>query len=153
VIVVVVALVLGGLAYDCADAGTGGSADDGAFEAAAEDCAQDRAAGCSDGGSLAGAYATLIAAVVVMVGAVVVVVVAVAAVASLAHAVVVGAVVVLGWKHAGRQQEGSEKDRRSKLGHFRLDADFRRWGTPLPPCGVFWGEAFYFQRFAAGVWL
>jgi hypothetical protein len=134
VAVVVVALVLGGLAYYCADAGPGCSSDDGALEAAAEDCAQDCAAAGTNQGSFAGADAALVAAViVVVVGAAVVVVVVVASAAAVTHAVVIGVVsVVLRWENAGGEQERNEEDRFFKLGHFGLDADFGGGGTPPP---------------------
>ena len=58
-VVLVVAVVLGGLAYDRADARSGCSANDSAFETTAEDCPQDRAASPADEGSFAGADAAL----------------------------------------------------------------------------------------------
>jgi hypothetical protein len=39
--------------------------------------------------------------------------------------------VVLRWKNAGREQEGSEEDRLFKLGHLRFDAGFWWRGYPL----------------------
>ena len=134
-IAVVVAVILGGLAYDCAYAGPGCSADDRAFEAAAEDCAQDCTPAGTYQSSFARADAALVAAVIVVVVVItaVVVVVVVASMTAAAHAVVVGIVpVVLRWKDAGGKQEGGKQDRFSKLGHFLLDAEFGRRGTPSP---------------------
>jgi len=111
-VVVVVAVVLGGLAYYGSDAGTGCSADDGALQAAAEECAERGPAGYTDEGSLAGSDA-VIAAVIVVVRAVVVVVVA-ATLSAVAHAVVVGVVLVLilrGWKKRRRKEHRRDEDR------------------------------------------
>ena len=131
-VAVVIALVLGGLAYDRTNAGASGSADDGALEATAEDCSQDRSACSSNEGAFAGADPTL--SMVIVVGTVVIVVVAVSAVASVAHAVVVGVVVivvVLRGKKGSRQKERGDEERCSELAHLRLDAE-------LAIAGIFW---------------
>jgi Flp pilus assembly protein TadB len=152
-VVVVVALVLGGLTNDCADPGAGCSADQGSFEPAAEDCAEGRATGAANEGAFAGADATLAMIVVVIIMVVVVVVrvavvVVVPAACAVTHAVVVGAVVVVvvlrgGGKDTGREQERSKENRFSELVHPRLDAGWRlREIFRNPYFSVFCGKVF-----------
>lgn len=115
VVIVVVAFVLRSLAYYCADAGSGRSADEGALHAAAKQRTKGRAAGSADEGSFTWADAALTMIVVVLVVIVVTrvaVVVVVATASAIAHTVIVGTVVVVvvlrgHWNHAGRDQERS----------------------------------------------
>lgn len=118
--VAVAAVVLIGLAYDCSDAGTGCSADDGSLEAAAEDCAEEGSAAGTDDGALAGSDTALIAAVAV-VAPVVMAVVVVASAAPVAYAVIEVVVVVLRAhrQKAGDKEEWGDEDRFSYLGHSR----------------------------------
>jgi hypothetical protein len=126
-VVIVIAVVLGGLANDCAYAGPGCSSDDCALEAAAKDSAEDRPAGTADKRAFARTNAALaVIVVVVVVVMAIVAIVVVAAASAVAHAAVVGAVVVvvLRGKKTARKQERGKKGRISKLAHFRLDAGF-----------------------------
>lgn len=98
--VVVVAVVLSGLANYRADAGACCSPDESALQAAAEDCTKNCATSAADKSALAGADTALIRGLAVIVVVVVVVVrvpvvVVVAAVSALAHAVVVGTVMLI----------------------------------------------------------
>jgi hypothetical protein len=131
VVVVVVALVLGGLAYDCANAGSGSSADKGALETPAKECTEGRAPGSPDEGAFTWADTALaMIRVVVVVIARVAVVVVVAAARAVAHAVIVGAVVVMVLCGQGNDaccdQEGSKEKRFSEPAHSQLDANFSR---------------------------
>src|SRR6185437_1422088 len=129
--VVVVALtILMGLAYDCADTCACGSADDGAFEATAEERAEDGSAACSDERSFAGSDAALIAAVVVVVAIVIVVVILAAATAIADSVVEVGIIVPIisvlgagtdGEETCGQHERGDEYSF-AYLHHAELDA-------------------------------
>lgn len=130
-LVIVAAVVLGGLAGEGSDACPGCSADDGAFQAAAEECTENGSSGGSDGCAFAGTNASLLVIAIVVAGAVVFtgVAVVVAAAAAVAHAgvvvlatalVVAPAVVLRG----GRQNGEGEEQRR----HESSAAKFRGSG-------------------------
>jgi hypothetical protein len=123
VVAVVVAIILGGVAYDRADAGPGRSADEGSLEAATEDRAKEGPAARADERAFTWANAALIAAMIVMIVAVVATVV-VAAAAAVTHAIIKIVVVVLrgDGEKARREQKWSDEDRFSQLGHPKLDA-------------------------------
>ena len=127
-VVVVVALVLGRLAYDCPDARAGRSADKSALQATAKDCAERRAASRADKRTFARSNATLfgLLVVIVMVGAIMLAVV-VASLRAVTHAVVVGAIVVLlpeRGNNADCEEERSDENRFFERAHLRLDAEF-----------------------------
>ena len=110
-VVVVVAVVLVDLTGDCADARACGSADDGSLESAAEDGSYGGSACSTYESTLAGAYASAVVVIVVIVVIVVVmIVVVVAAVTAFAYALVEVVVVVLGdgGKSDGKQQRRDE---------------------------------------------
>jgi hypothetical protein len=112
VVTVVVAIILRGVTYDCADAGPGGSTDDGSLEAATEDCAKKGSAARADKGALTWANAALIATMIVMIVAVVAIVVVVAAAATVTHAVVKVVLVLRGdGEEARRKQKWGDEDR------------------------------------------
>ena len=126
VVVAVVALaVLIGLAYHCADACTGCAADDGSFEAAAEEGAENGSAACADESAFTGADAALVAAMIVVVAVVVVVV---AAMAAVTHSVIeVGILISIlgagGYREEARSQhERGDEYSFSYLHHAGLDA-------------------------------
>jgi hypothetical protein len=134
-VVVVVALILCGLANNRADARTSCSADDSSLKAAAEDRTESRATGPADQRAFARTDSTLIPPVIIMVGTVVVVVVAVAAASAVAHAIVVGAVVMVlrepGYDR-GCEEKRSDEDRFSKLAHLHSDAELEKRGLSIP---------------------
>jgi len=114
VVAIVVAIILGGITYDRADAGSGRSADDGSLEAATEDCAKEGSAARADEGALTWANAALIAAMIVMIVAVIAVVVVVAAAAAVTHAIIKIVVVLRGdGEEARREQKWGNEDRSS----------------------------------------
>lgn len=144
VVAVIIALALCCLTDDCSDAGACGSADDGSFEAAAEERAENGSAACADESSFAWADSALIAPMVVVVSVVVVVI---AAVTAVTHSVIeVGILIsVLGAgshreKTCGQHERGDEYSF-SYLHHAGLDAgsvgrvrifSWAAQGTPFP---------------------
>lgn len=131
VVVVIVAIVLGGLADDCANASTRRSTDQSSLEAAAEDRTKRGATGPANKRAFAGANTALlgllVVVVIVMVGTIVVVVV-VATLRAVPHAVVVGTIVMARLRKRGANADSEEKrgneDRFSKRAHLKLDAGF-----------------------------
>jgi hypothetical protein len=127
VVVVVVALALGGLSDNGADASTRRSANDGALQATTKDRAEHCAPGTANQRTLPGTNAALIASMVVVIRTIVIVVVAVAPVSTAAHAAIVSTIVMMLCER--RSHHKSDKERKSqncisKLAHLRLDAKF-----------------------------
>jgi uncharacterized protein (DUF4415 family) len=133
-------VVLGGFAGEGSDACACCSADDGAFEASAEDCAEDCSACCSDGCAFAGADAALLVVAVVVAWAVVIVGAAVVAAAASAvadsvvvaggNAVVVAVIAVLREPGEGGEEKGWSEDEAELALHgnsFRLRSWMLEW--------------------------
>jgi hypothetical protein len=131
VVAVVALIVLMNLAYDRADTCAGRAADDSPLQAAAEECAKDSSAPCSNQCALARPDSTLIAVAIIVVAVVVVLTTATA----IAHSIVkVGISVVLiivpmisilaadGENHCSQHQRCDEYSF-TYLHHLKLDAD------------------------------
>jgi hypothetical protein len=128
VIVVVVALILCGLSNNGADARTRCSANDGALQAAAKDCAEYRATSSTNQRALPGTNPALVAAMVVVVRAIVIVVIAVAPTPAAAHAAIVSTIVGMlceRGNHRRNKEERKNENCISKLAHVRIDAKFK----------------------------
>lgn len=131
IVPIIVAAVLVGFAYDCADAGTCGSADDGSLKAAAEERSEQSAASRADQGAFTRSDSALILVTIPVVAIVVVaavVVVVAAAAGAVAYTVIeVGILIsILGagshrHKACGQHERGDEYSF-SYLHHAGLDA-------------------------------